>query len=189
LPTTFIAAHSAAKEPAGVHAIERQAGIFLEVQMERRAEIVAAIVNGLLVLLLPLVILAAASTIDVDQFDASVTADVPGSPRISAMIPRLMAAFLVSIPFALLAAWRTWVYARRWQDQQDRGWRAVAEAGACGLIPALLYLSPGIVTRPIEAPPYVIAYGGAALLLGVLVGLFLRTTALLVLKLRKSVAA
>ena len=47
---------------------------------------------------------------------------------------------------------------------------------------ALLYLAPGIVTRPAEAPPYVIAYGGAALLLGVVVGLFLRTTAILVLK-------
>ena len=50
---------------------------------------------------------------------------------------------------------------------------------------ALLYLAPGIVRRPAEAPPYVIAYGGAALLLGVVVGLFLRTTAILVLKLFK----
>ena len=65
----------------------------------------------------------------------------------------------------------------------------VAEAGACGLILALLYLAPGIVTRPAEAPQYVIAYGGAALLLGVVVGLLLRTTAILVLKLFKSAAA
>jgi hypothetical protein len=157
--------------------------------MQRRAEIVAAVVNGLLVLLLPLVILGAGSTIDFEDFDSSVTADVPGSPRISAMIPILISTSLVLFPFALLAGWRTWVYARRWYDQQDRGWLAVAEAGACGLILALLYLAPGIVTRPTEAPPYVIAYGGAALLLGMLVGLFLRTTALLVLKLRKSVAA
>jgi hypothetical protein len=35
----------------------------------------------------------------------------------------------------------------------------------------------------------VIVYGGAALLLGMVVGLFLRATALLVLKLGKSVAA
>ena len=65
----------------------------------------------------------------------------------------------------------------------------VAEAGASGLILALLYLAPGIVTRPAEAPPYVIAYGGGALLLGVAVGLFLRTTAILVLKFRKPAAA
>ena len=154
--------------------------------MQRRSESVAAVVNGLLVLLLPLVILVAGDNINVDDFDASVTADVPGTPRIWTMVPILIRMSLVLFPFALLAGWRTWVYARRWCNQQDRGWRAVAEAGACGLILALLYLAPGILTRPSEAPPYVIAYGGAALLLGVLVGLLLRTIALLVLKLRIS---
>jgi hypothetical protein len=155
----------------------------------QRRENVAAVVNGLLVMLLPLAVLAAGSNITLDNFDGSVTADVPGSPRIWATIRILIPMSLVVFPFALLAAWRTWVYAKRWCDQQDRGWRAVAEAGACGLIPALLYLAPGIVMRPDEAPPYVIAYGGGALLLGVLVGVFLRTTAILVLTFRKSATA
>ena len=150
-----------------------------------RSESVAAVVNGLLVVLLPLAALVAGSRIDLDSSDASVTANVPGSPRIETMIPILMRTTLVLLPFALLAGWRTWVYARRWCDREDRGWTGVAEAGACGLMLALLYLAPGIVTRPAEAPPYVIAYGGAALLLGVVVGLFLRTTAILVLKLFK----
>ena len=157
--------------------------------MQRRSESVAAVVNGLLVMLLPLAVLVAGSNINLDNFDASVTADVPGAPRMWATIRILIPTSLVLFPFALLAGWRTWVYAKRWCDQQDRGWRAVAEAGACGLIPALLYLAPGIVMRPAEAPPYVIAYGGGALLLGVVVGLFLRTTAILVLKFRKSAAA
>jgi hypothetical protein len=157
--------------------------------VQRRSEIVAAVVNGLLVLLLPLAVLAAGSTIDQDDFDASVTADVPGAPRMSATIRILTRTSLVLFPFALLAGWRTWVYARRWCDQQDRGWLAVAEAGACGLIVALLYLAPGIVTRPAEAPPYVIAYGGGALMSGLVVGVFLRTMAVLVLAFRKSRAA
>ena len=102
------------------------------------------------------------------------------------MVPTLTRMIFVLLPFALLAGWRTWVYAKRWCDRHDRGWRAVGEAGACGLILALLFLARGIVTRPAEAPPYVIVYGGAALLLGVLAGLILRTTAILVLELRKS---
>jgi uncharacterized membrane protein YhaH (DUF805 family) len=157
--------------------------------MHRHSERVAAVVNGLLVMLLPLAVLVAASNINLDNFDGSVTADVPGAPRMWATIRMLMPTSLVVFPFALLAGWRTSVYARRWCDQQDRGWWAVAEAGACGLIPALLYLSPGIVMRPDEAPPYVIAYGGGALLLGVVVGVCLRTTAILVLKSRKSAPA
>ena len=156
--------------------------------MERR-ENVAAVVNGLLVMLLPLAVVVAGSNIDLDHFDSSVTADVPGAPRMWATIQTLIPIALLVFPFALLAGWRTWVYAKRWCDQQDRGWLAVAEAGACGLIPALLYLAPGIVMRPDEAPPYVMAYGGGALLLGVVVGLVLRTTAILVLTLRKSATA
>jgi uncharacterized membrane protein YhaH (DUF805 family) len=154
-----------------------------------RSETVAAVMNGLLVVLLPLAVLVAASSIDLGSSDASVTANVPGSPRFETLIPMLVRATFVLFPFALLAGWRTWVYARRWCDRQDRGWMAVVEAGACGLMLALLYLAPGIVTRPAEAPPYVIAYAGFALLLGVVSGLFLRTTAIVILKLRKSTAA
>ena len=157
--------------------------------MQRRSESVAAVVNGLLVMLLPLAVFVAGSNSNLDNFDASVTADVPGAPRMWATIRMLIPASLVLFPFALLAGWRTWVYARRWCDRQDRGWWAVWEAGACGFILALLYLAPGIVTRPAEAPPYVIVYGGAALVLGVLAGLLLRTTAILVLELRKSPTA
>jgi hypothetical protein len=154
--------------------------------VQRRSEIVAAVVNGLLVLSLPLAVLVAGSTINQDDFDASVTADVPGAPRMWTTIRILTRTALVLFPFAVLAGWRTWVYARRWCDQQDRGWLAVAEAGACGLIVALVYLAPGIATRPADAAPYVIAYGGGALLLGLLVGVFLRTMAVLVLSFRKS---
>jgi hypothetical protein len=89
---------------------------------------------------------------------------------------------LVLLPFAAIAAWRTWVHAKRWP--QERGWQGVAEAGLCGLGTGLLYLAPGIVTHPMEAPQFVIIYGGAALILGLLVGLFLRMTAVVILRLQ-----
>ena len=110
--------------------------------MRGRPESVAAVVNGLLVMLVPLAVLVAGSNINVDNFDASVTANVPGSPRMWTTIRILIRASVVLFPFALLAGWRTWIYARRWCDYQDRGWRAVAEAGACGVILALLTLRP-----------------------------------------------
>jgi hypothetical protein len=153
--------------------------------LQARFEVVAAVVNGLLVVLVPLAVLVAAGSIDLDSSDASVTARDPEPSRSWSLMPILIRTTFVLLPFAGLAGWRTWVYARRWCDRTDRGWRAVAEAGACGLSLALLYLGPGIVTRPADAPPYVIAYGGAALVLGVLMGLFLRSTAILVLKLSK----
>ena len=54
--------------------------------MPGRSESVAAVVNGLLVVLLPLAAQVAGSRIDLDSSDASVTANVPGSPRIETMI-------------------------------------------------------------------------------------------------------
>jgi hypothetical protein len=44
-------------------------------------------------------------------------------------------------------------------------------------------LSHGIVTRPLEAPPYVIAYGWMAAILGLSVGVVLWATATVTLKL------
>jgi len=94
-----------------------------------------------------------------------------------------IAAYLVAIvPVALLAGWRTWVHASRYREGKGTGWQGVAEAGGLGLTLALVVLARGIVTRPADAPPYVIFYGGVALILGLAIGLFLRVTALTVLK-------
>jgi hypothetical protein len=54
---------------------------------------------------------------------------------------------------------------------------------------AVLYLGRGIVTRPLEAPPYVIVYGTAAAILGAIVGVVLRMIGTVVLRLSKSAAA
>ena len=167
----------------------RQANVTEDGRMHGRPENSAAVVNGLLVLLLPLAFLVLGSIVFDSDSDTSVTVRAPGSSGIARAVVILVQIGLVLLPFAALAGWRTWVYAKGWREQRVRGWQAVAEAGACGLVVALGYLAPGIVTRPTEAPPYVIVYGGAALILGLMVGLFLRMTAILVLKFHKSAAA
>ena len=92
--------------------------------------------------------------------------------------------FLVVLisPLALLVGWRTWVHAQRYREGRGTGWQGVIEAGAVGAGIALWILAAPIVMHPAQAPPYVIFYGGAALILGLLIGLVLRMTAILVLR-------
>jgi hypothetical protein len=144
----------------------------------RRPEAAAAIVNGLLVLVTPPGLLLGGSVFLRDSEavrpdGASVL--LPAILTGLQMVPKL-------VPWAALAAWRTWVHARRWREHRGSGWQGVAEAGACGFAVALKILAHGILSRPAEAAPFVIAYGGPALILGLAAGLMLRGTALLVLK-------
>src|SRR5947208_1991566 len=123
--------------------------------MAERSEYAVAIVNGLLVMVLPLAFALLATVVILDS-NTSVTVHAPGASRVMAVISPVLSTVVVVLPFALLAGWRSFVYARRWRDQSDRGWRAVAEAGVCGLAVALIVLAPGIVRRPRDAPPYVV---------------------------------
>lgn len=144
----------------------------------RRPEAAAAIVNGLLVLLTPPGLLLAGSVFLRDPEAVRPEGASVMWPAILTglqMVPKLL-------PFAALAAWRTWVHARRWREHRGSGWQGVAEAGACGFAVALKILAHGILTRPAEAPPFIVAYGGPALILGLAAGVTLRITALLVLR-------
>ena len=49
----------------------------------------------------------------------------------------------------------------------------------------MLVLAPGMVTRPADVGHYVIVYGGGELYLGLALGLVLRTTAVIVLRLQR----
>jgi uncharacterized membrane protein YhaH (DUF805 family) len=148
--------------------------------MRTRRETIAALVNGAIVLLLPFAVLAIASHSNAGQ--NSVTVHPPGwSPALSAT-QHAIPVVVVVFPFAILAACRTWVHARRWRARCELGWQGVAEAGGCGLGTALLILLPSIIARPAAAPPYIIAYGGMALVAGLVVGLILRVSALAMLR-------
>ena len=146
--------------------------------MKDRAETIAAAINGLLVVMGPSLLLGIAGMLVTD------TAVHPADySRVAAALAMMSAMVIGLSPFGMLAAWRTFVYARRHRDRHQAGWLGVFEAGACGFAVAVMVLAHGIVTRPREAPPYLLFYGGGALLSGLLVGVVLRTTALIVLHL------
>lgn len=86
------------------------------------------------------------------------------------------------VPLSALAGWRTWVHARHYRDERGSGWQGVIEGGVTGFVAALFVLSRGIATRPREAWPYIIVYGGGGAFLGLGFGFLLRTTAHIVLK-------
>lgn len=151
-------------------------------RVRRAPEEFAAAVNALLVLLVPVVMIVAATVASWNP-DHTVTARV--TPLLIYLILKVLELGVVFTPFvalAFIAAWRTWVHARRYLSGQGSGWQGVGEGGTLGLLVAVLVLSPGIVAHPTAAPPYVVAYGGFALILGVTAGLLLRTSALFILR-------
>jgi hypothetical protein len=151
--------------------------------MTKPLEDLAALVNGSIVLVVPLAFLVFGSCVFDSESQYSVTVRATDPAPMSKAVERLLMlgpVGVVLLPFAAIAAWRTWILAKRWP--QERGWQGVAEAGLCGVGTALLYLAPGIVTRPMEAPGFVLVYGGAALIVGLVVGLILRATAVAVLR-------
>jgi len=111
--------------------------------MNERPENVAAAVNGLLVLVVPVACVAAA-VLATGSAPARFTS-LPAPPQTSPGLAILQAA-LVMLPLSAFAAWRTRVHATRWRAGQHQRWRGVAEAGGSGLALALVYLAPGIVT-------------------------------------------
>jgi hypothetical protein len=152
-----------------------------------RAATVAAIVNGLLVLLAPFALIAILAAMPHTGNGTTVTARVSSTPEYVARILVSIGTIIVSTaPFALVAGWRTFVHAVRREEGRGTGWQGVAEGGGLGLAVALIVLLPGIVTHPSQAPPFVMAYGGMAAVLGLLVGLALRFSALAVLRMAGS---
>ena len=148
-----------------------------------KPEVVAAAVNGAIVMLIPFALFVVAWASD---NGSSVSARV--SPWYIFALRQVIVAGMILTPFAgfaLVAGWRTWVHARTYRERGTGSWQGVLEAGGLGLILALLILLPASVRSPLQAPPYLIAYGGGALTLGLALGLLLRTTALLTLKLQR----
>jgi hypothetical protein len=160
---------------------------FTDLFQPTRPELLAAIVNTLLVLAVPVALYVAA----VMAFTTSNVARARVSTNFEFFVRTIFEVGLFFTPFVTLAAvsgWRTLVHARRYCEQHGGGWQGVAEAGAVGLFIALVVLARGIITRPRDAPPYVVVYGGAALLIGLGIGLVLRFTAILVIKLASRAA-
>ena len=147
----------------------------------RHPEDVAALVNAVLVLLLPLVLL----TVGMFVFPSASVIVRPEESFYVSTARVVMNGALVLVPlapFAMLAGWRTWVHARRYRDGRGNGWQGVVEGGTAGFVAVFFMFSRDFATRPREASAYVIAYGGASALVGLAFGLVLWTAAVLVLK-------
>ncbi len=151
-----------------------------------RAATVAALVNALVVLLLPLGLMGTVALL-APSFSNSGTHVVGLDPDRGAVLARriqVTVAYVTALsPFAMAAAWRTFVHAKRWLERGDLGGQGILEGAACGFAGALLVLLPGILTKPTQAPPYVIAYGGLAAVLGLAVGVILWVTGTVALRL------
>jgi hypothetical protein len=146
----------------------------------------AALVNALVVWLLPLALIGILAAV-VPDYSNGGTRVVGVDPDRAAVLSRklqFIVAYVSALaPFAMAAAWRTFVHATRWLDTGAQGGRGILEGAVCGFAGAVLVLLPGILTRPTQAPPYVLAYGGLAAGIGLVFGLILWTTATITLRL------
>lgn len=146
---------------------------------DRRPDL-AALANALLVIVGPMIL---ALTLPVLFPSDSVTVRPADAPVIARTLRDLAQMGITLLPFAVLAGWRTRVHAIAWCERGDRGWRGVVEAGLGGFLIAVLVLLPATLRRPLDAPPYILAYGGLALIVGLVFGFVLRISALVVLQL------
>lgn len=138
-----------------------------------------ALANGAVFLLIPFLLVMSLQLASTGMQNGSVTVHAGGDPGLGDYFLRALAALVFCTPVAAVVVWRTQAHALARVDDNASGWWGVGEAAAIGFSVAMTVLLPGILLRPLEAPPYVISYGGAAALIGALLGLLLRTTALL----------
>jgi hypothetical protein len=155
--------------------------------MSTRGPLAATVVNALIVLLLPgllLLLLATLGSIYPALADETVYAR-PVSPLVRAA--RLtIGAIYVTAPLAAVAAWRTWVHATKWQ-MHHRTWWGVAEAAAVGALLVIVLLVPPVLTaaivlRSLWGFAAIAVYAAIGSLVGLVLGLMLQVTAMIVLK-------
>lgn len=147
-----------------------------------REATVTALVNAGIVFLLPLVAAVVVGLFGARYSNGSTSVRVPGPDYAERQLKLIVAYVTATSPFAMVAAWRTFVHAKGWLERGDPGWRGVLEAGAGGFLATLIVLLPGILTTPAQAPAYVVTYGSLTFTLGLALGALLRTTALATLR-------
>jgi hypothetical protein len=154
-----------------------------------RPATIAAVANAAVVYLLPVAFAGVISLLPNRSAGTTVTAPDPDYLIHLANRLKLIVAYVSFMaPFAMVAAWRTFVHATRWLERGHVEWSGIVEAGATGLAGTLLVLLPGIVTHPRQAPGYVIAYGIPMIAIGLAIGVILHATALAVLKAQRAIA-
>jgi hypothetical protein len=146
---------------------------------------IAAVVNGCIVQLTPsglAGIAAIGGSLGIGARSNSTTVYAPGWTPLAPIVATTSRLAFVLLPFALLAAWRTWVHANRRLEFGTTGWQGVVEAAALGLVTWFVMALPSILANPTPALAQVIVLSALASFLGLLVGLVLHATALITLR-------
>ncbi len=118
-----------------------------------RPATLAAFVNAVIVYLLPLAMVGAIALFASDYSNGGTRVAGVDPDRAAVWLRRVqfIGAYIMGLaPFAMAAAWRTFVHARRWLARRSRGGQGILEAAACGFAGAVLVLLPGIVTQPTQ---------------------------------------
>jgi len=156
-----------------------------------RAEYAAALTNFLLVL---------AIAVGTSMASSSSGAHVYSNPT-KAAITAVLRPAVFAAPLAILAFWRTWVFAERSPRMGTTGWQGVLEAAAFGFALPLPFVLPGVIARQFNPGPwdqpqafllglaYVGFYGLLGAAVGLVLGVLLRLSALVVLRLHRTITS
>lgn len=153
---------------------------------EEDPQTIAAAVNGIVVMLGPALIVYAGMMIWPNM---NPPVRPPGASSLTDGINAIFLAIPLMSPFAAVAAWRTWVHAKKRRERGTSGLQGVAEGALFGffVVAVPLMMAVGRSGRATESPriamQYVLAYAIIGLLVGLAFGVILWFTAALVLKL------
>jgi len=144
----------------------------------RESAVQAALVNGALMLLTPVVVVIYA--------DYSSDAVRPSSQTLRAVLNALPA-LLLTVPVAFLVAWRTYVHARAYRIRPVTAWRgpfeSTAIAGGIALVVMLRITAATWARQPAGlVAGYIAFYVVGTAVVGLVLGLLLAGVALLVLR-------
>lgn len=131
-----------------------------------RPEEWAAIANGLLVLVAPLLYLTVTQLTEEPRAVAVAWVSGPPPSPVTRWMSIVALAAVPMSPLAAIAAWRTHIHATSLRLGTGQAWRGLVEAAALGAVPGTLLL-PVVAARGLPG----LGYAGAYIVLGALVGL------------------
>ena len=153
----------------------------------------AALTNLAVIMAMPMLLAIVGWSLTGRMRNGGVTVYSNGDPGIGDAIATGLLAAVFCTPVAAFVAWRTHVHALRRLTDGTSGWQGVAEAAGIGFGFMLLTLLPNfLIYLLLTVPPPVTVYAGIgavflyssiAGLIGALLGLVLRLTALVALRL------
>jgi len=150
-----------------------------------RPATIVALVNAVVVEVLPVAVMWLLVTFSPSHSaGTTVVGQLPPGEHYARLLTTAGTYVMALSPFAMAAAWRTFVHATRWFETGAWGWIGVLEGGLCGFAGAFVMLLPSLLTHsPMQGVPYLLFYGGITFILGLGVGCVLWATATLTLKL------